>query len=66
MSGVLGGFIEPHASRGPIVRALDPVKDPIIKSLEAYLNLPKPTVLQVLIISPNMECIETLQKSRFW
>ena len=32
----------------------------------AYLNLPKPTLLQVLIIHPNMEFIGTLQKSRFW
>ena len=30
-----------------------------------YLNLPKPTFLWVLIISPNMEFIGTLQKIGF-
>ena len=31
-----------------------------------YLNLPKPSFLQVLIINPNMGFIGTLPKSRFW
>ena len=31
-----------------------------------YLNLPNPTSLQALIINPDMGCIGTLQKSRFW
>ena len=36
-----------------------------IGGLRAYLNLPKPTLLQAPIINPIMEKIRTQQKSRF-
>ena len=33
---------------------------------KVYLDLPKPTLLQVLTMNPNINFIGTLQKSRFW
>ena len=42
------------------------VKSHLSQELLSYLNLPKPTFLQVLIINLNMGFIGSLQESRFW